>query len=114
MLDAALQGLLLGGYYAILAAGLSLMFGVVRLTNLAHGDLAVLGAYLVLFCVERRKSWRTMQSRAGQENIDYAAQKKLLAKVDGGQIPLARLTELPETLFCSECEVRPDGELDGA
>ena len=53
MLDAALQGLLLGGYYAILAAGLSLMFGVVRLTNLAHGDLAVLGAYLVLFCVER-------------------------------------------------------------
>jgi branched-chain amino acid transport system permease protein len=52
MLDAALQGLLLGGYYAILAAGLSLMFGVIRLTNLAHGDLAMLGAYLVLFCVE--------------------------------------------------------------
>ena len=53
MLDAIVQGLLLGGYYAILAAGLSLMFGVVRFINLAHGDLAILGAYLALFAVER-------------------------------------------------------------
>jgi branched-chain amino acid transport system permease protein len=53
MLDAIVQGVLLGGYYAILAAGLSLMFGVVRFINLAHGDLALLGAYLVLFAVER-------------------------------------------------------------
>lgn len=45
--------MLLGGYYAILAAGLSLMFGVVRFINLAHGDLALLGAYLALFAVER-------------------------------------------------------------
>lgn len=52
MLDALIQGLLLGGYYAILAAGLSLMFGVARFINLAHGDLAILGAYLVLFGVE--------------------------------------------------------------
>jgi len=52
MLDALLQGILLGGYYAILAAGLSLMFGVVRFINLAHGDLAILGAYLVLLVVE--------------------------------------------------------------
>jgi len=53
MLDALIQGILLGGYYAILAAGLSLMFGVLRFINLAHGDLAILGAYLVLFGVER-------------------------------------------------------------
>ena len=53
MLDALVQGILLGGYYAILAAGLSLMFGVIRFINLAHGDLAVLGAYVVLFLVER-------------------------------------------------------------
>jgi branched-chain amino acid transport system permease protein len=52
MLDALIQGILLGGYYAILAAGLSLMFGVVRFINLAHGDLAIFGAYLVLFAVE--------------------------------------------------------------
>lgn len=53
MLDAVVQGILLGGYYAILAAGLSLMFGVIRFINLAHGDLALLGAYLALFGVER-------------------------------------------------------------
>lgn len=53
MLDALVQGILLGGYYAILAAGLSLMFGVIRFINLAHGDLAVLGAYIVLLLVER-------------------------------------------------------------
>lgn len=50
--QAAVQGILLGGYYAIVAAGLSLMFGVVRFINLAHGDLTVLGAMLVLFGVE--------------------------------------------------------------
>jgi len=53
MLDAIVQGILLGGYYAILASGLSLLFGVARLINLAHGDLAVLGAYLVLALVQR-------------------------------------------------------------
>ncbi|WP_316173621.1 branched-chain amino acid ABC transporter permease [Bradyrhizobium sp. SZCCHNRI1073] len=53
MLDAVIQGILLGGYYAILASGLSLLFGVARLINLAHGDLAILGAYLVLALVRR-------------------------------------------------------------
>ena len=38
-LNAIVQGLLLGGLYALLATGLSLMFGVMRLVNLAHGDL---------------------------------------------------------------------------
>ncbi|WCN14900.1 branched-chain amino acid ABC transporter permease [Marinomonas mediterranea] len=52
MLDALLQGTLLGGYYAILAAGLSLMFGVARFINLAHGDIAILGAFIVLLGVE--------------------------------------------------------------
>ena len=42
------QGVLLGGYYAILASGLALLFGVMRIINLAHGDLAVLGAFLTL------------------------------------------------------------------
>jgi branched-chain amino acid transport system permease protein len=41
------QGVLLGGYYAVLACGLSLMFGVMRIINLAHGDLAVLGGFAV-------------------------------------------------------------------
>jgi branched-chain amino acid transport system permease protein len=45
--NALLQGILLGGLYAMFACGLSLMYGVMRIVNLAHGDLAVLGAYLV-------------------------------------------------------------------
>lgn len=47
--DAILQGMLLGGLYALFAAGLSLMFGVMRLVNLAHGDLIVFAAFIILF-----------------------------------------------------------------
>lgn len=47
-LDTIMQGILLGGLYALFAAGLSLVFGIMRLVNLAHGDLIVLAAYLVL------------------------------------------------------------------
>jgi branched-chain amino acid transport system permease protein len=46
--DTLLQGILLGGLYALLAAGLSLVFGIMRLVNLAHGDLIILSAYLIL------------------------------------------------------------------
>lgn len=51
LLEPVIQGILLGGLYAIFAAGLSLMFGVMRLTNLAHGDFAVLAAYGALVVV---------------------------------------------------------------
>jgi branched-chain amino acid transport system permease protein len=49
--DTILQGVLLGGLYALFAAGLSLVFGIMRLVNLAHGDLIVFGAYLILVIV---------------------------------------------------------------
>jgi branched-chain amino acid transport system permease protein len=42
-----LQGVLLGGFYALLACGLSFLFGVMRIINLAHGSLAVLAAFLL-------------------------------------------------------------------
>ena len=45
---AIVQGVLLGGLYALFAAGLSLIFGVMRLVNIAHGDLIILAAYLGL------------------------------------------------------------------
>jgi len=51
-INAVVQGILLGGLYALLASGLSLMFGVMRIVNLAHGALAVLAAYLGLLVVE--------------------------------------------------------------
>lgn len=51
-LNAIVQGLLLGGLYALLATGLSLMFGVMRLVNLAQGDLTILSAFLALSIIE--------------------------------------------------------------
>ena len=52
-LDALIQGVLLGGLYALFAAGLSLIFGVKRLVNLAHGDLIVLAAFVILAIADR-------------------------------------------------------------
>ncbi|MCU0909199.1 MAG: branched-chain amino acid ABC transporter permease [Rhodobacteraceae bacterium] len=49
--DTIVQGVLLGGLYALFAAGLSLAFGIMRLVNLAHGDLIVMAAYLILILV---------------------------------------------------------------
>lgn len=49
--NAVLQGLLLGGLYALFAAGLSIMFGVMRIVNLAHGDLSVVAAYIAVLLI---------------------------------------------------------------
>jgi branched-chain amino acid transport system permease protein len=46
------QGVLIGGLYAMFAAGLALIFGVMRLVNIAHGDLIVLAAYLALVATD--------------------------------------------------------------
>ena len=45
----------------------------------------VLSRQMVLFCVERRRSWRMLQSRAGVINIDYVAQKAVLAAFAAGE-----------------------------
>jgi len=50
-INAIVQGVLLGGLYALFAAGLSLMFGVMRFVNIAHGDFIVLAAYGALVFV---------------------------------------------------------------
>ena len=47
-LNAIVQGILLGGLFALFATGLSLAFGVMRFVNLAHGDLAILGAFVAV------------------------------------------------------------------
>lgn len=51
MVDAVVQGILLGGLYALLAAGLTLVFGVMKVVNLAHGDFIVMAGYLTLVLV---------------------------------------------------------------
>ena len=48
----AVNGVLLGGLYAITAVGLSLIFGVMRLVNIPHGEFLVLGAYLSFFIAQ--------------------------------------------------------------
>ena len=50
-----------------------------------------LSRQLVMFCVERRKAWRMLQSKAGIQNKEYAAQRDLLAEVDAGKLPLEEL-----------------------
>jgi branched-chain amino acid transport system permease protein len=47
-LNDIIQGILLGGLYALFACGLSLLFGVMKVINLAHGDLAILAGYLAV------------------------------------------------------------------
>ena len=51
MTEIILQGLLLGGLYALFALGQSLMFGVMRLTNTAQGDFIILGGFFTISMV---------------------------------------------------------------
>jgi len=51
-INTIIQGVLLGGLYALFAAGLSLIFGIMRLVNIAHGDLIVLAAYIALLVTD--------------------------------------------------------------
>jgi branched-chain amino acid transport system permease protein len=46
LISPVVMGILIGGLYALIALGLSMVFGVMRLINLAHGDLVILGSYL--------------------------------------------------------------------
>ena len=54
---------------------------------------------LVLFCVERRKAWRMLQSKAGVDNKDYKAQRSILADVDAGRISREELMARAEELM---------------
>ena len=47
-IDTVVQGILLGGLFALFALGLAVIYGVMKLINIAHGDFIVLGAYLSL------------------------------------------------------------------
>jgi hypothetical protein len=62
-------------------------FGVyIRVQGPKEIEYRSLSRQLVLFCVERRKAWRMLQSKAGIENLEYKAQKAILADVDAGKI----------------------------
>jgi pyruvate-ferredoxin/flavodoxin oxidoreductase len=67
-------------------------FGVyITLPGAKAPEYRTISRQLVLFCVERRKAWRMLQSKAGVVNKEYVAQKAILADVDAGKIPVADL-----------------------
>ena len=57
---------------------------------------------MVLFAIERRKSWRMLQSKAGLVNKDYLAQRAFLAKLDKGEIPFADAKAKVRELMAAE------------
>ena len=63
-------------------------FGVYITIQGSNGELEYrsLSRQLVLFCVERRKSWRMLQSKCGIENKEYKVQRSILADVNAGKI----------------------------
>ncbi|MGA2635762.1 MAG: 2-oxoacid:acceptor oxidoreductase family protein [Terracidiphilus sp.] len=64
-------------------------FGVyITIEENGKTEYRALSRQLVMFCVERRKAWRLLQSKAGIVNKEYAAQKALLAEVESGMLPL--------------------------
>ena len=68
-------------------------FGVcIRVQGSKGPEYRALSRQLVLFCVERRKAWRLLQSKAGIQNKDYQAQRAILAEVAAGKLS-------PEELF---------------
>ena len=76
-------------------------FGVTIKVQGAKGDVEyrAISRQLVLFCVERRKAWRMLQSKAGIVNKDYAAQRSILAEVDAGKISKEELFARGEQLL---------------
>jgi len=77
--NAIVQGLLTGGLYALLASGLSLVFGVMRIVNLGHGDFSILAAYLVLTVAGHSNLWLgTLAVLPVMTLLGYSLQRSLL------------------------------------
>jgi pyruvate-ferredoxin/flavodoxin oxidoreductase len=76
-------------------------FGVYIKVQGPKGDVEhrSLSRQLVLFCVERRKAWRMLQSKAGIENREYKAQRSILADLDAGKITREELFARGEELL---------------
>jgi branched-chain amino acid transport system permease protein len=90
-INAIIQGVLLGGLYALFACGLSLMFGVMRIANLAHGDLAVLGAFMVSTIATHAgvSAWIALLIvLPGAAVVGYALQRGILDRaLRAGELP---------------------------
>lgn len=88
-IDSLIQGILLGGLYALFAAGLSLVFGIMRLVNLAHGDLIVFSAYITLAFVSLlglHPFWAAIVAAPVMFGIGWLLQRLVLNRVLGPDI----------------------------
>lgn len=86
MLDVIVQGLLLGGLYALFAQGLSVMFGVMRLTNIAQGDFIVMAAFAAIALaplVGGQPLWAALVLLPLGFALGYALQRGLLNRTLG-------------------------------
>jgi len=102
-IDTLLQGVLLGGLYALFAAGLSLIFGVMRVVNLAHGDMIVLAAFLIFAIAQAfgvGLGVALLIAIPAMFAIGYAVQSVLLNRVVGKDI-------LPPLLVTLACRSSP-------
>jgi branched-chain amino acid transport system permease protein len=89
LVNTVLQGVMLGGLYALFAAGLSLIFGIMRLVNLAHGDLIVLAAFVVLLVTQKlgiNPFMATLLAMPLLFALGYALQHALLNRTLGRDI----------------------------
>ena len=59
---------------------------------------------LVLFCVERRRAWRMLQSRAGVRNLEYVAQRAMLARLNSGELAQVEFLARTRAIFEEELE----------
>ena len=88
--NAIIQGILTGGLYALFACGLSLMFGVMKVVNLAHGDLATVAAYIgigVIALTHMPFLWSVPVVVAIMAVLGYALQRSLLqAAISRGEL----------------------------
>jgi branched-chain amino acid transport system permease protein len=86
--NAIIQGVLTGGLYALFACGLSLMFGVMKVVNLAHGDLAVVAGYIaigVITVTHIPVLWSFLIVVPVMAAVGYALQRTLIqASLDRG------------------------------
>ena len=88
-INAIVQGILVGGLYALFAAGLSLMFGVMRFVNIAHGDFIVMGAYGAMIFVTMtglHPLWALIVIVPGMGLLGYLGQRVLLNRTLGNDI----------------------------
>lgn len=88
-INALIQGILLGGLYALFAAGLSLMFGVMRFVNIAHGDFIVVAAYgalVVVMFTGVHPLWSLLVVAPGMALLGYVGQRVLLNRTLGEDI----------------------------